>query len=80
MRIINLSVSLVLNHLPIWIRSAISSDMRWSKKDKEIWNHHNCWYIFGLIEALQEKYYKDTEITDMREYVLSGQMIQAEAI
>ncbi len=50
------------------------------EKDKEIWNHHNCWYIFGLIEALQEKYYKDTEITDMREYVLSGQMIQAEAI
>ena len=49
-------------------------------KDKEIWNHHNCWYAFGLIEALQEKYYRDSAVLDMQEYILSGQMIQAEAI
>ncbi len=49
-------------------------------KDGDIWNHHNCWYIFGLIEALQRKYYKDDPVEDLQEYVLSGQMIQAEAI
>ena len=49
-------------------------------RDEDIWNHHNCWYIFGLVEALQKRYYKDEPIRDLQEYVMSGQMIQAEAI
>ena len=41
---------------------------------------HMCYYAVGLIQNLLLRYYKDEEVTDLTEYTLAGQMIQAEAI
>lgn len=44
------------------------------------WYHHMCYYAIGLIQNLLLKYYKDQKVTDLKEYTIAGQMIQAEAI
>ena len=56
-----------MGHLPIYSES-------------HEWYHHMCYYAVGLIQNLLLRYYKDEEVTDLTEYTLAGQMIQAEAI
>lgn len=44
------------------------------------WFHHMCYFAVGLTDNLIKEYYTDRPVTDLAEYTMAGQMIQAEAI
>jgi len=75
-----------LSEFGIFAPSALSSIKKFMGdapviKDSAIWNHHTNFFAHnGHIDGIIAMYYRDTGCPTLEEYILAGQMVQAEAM